>query len=656
MNARPVPKTTFFSTCLGVFQGGGCRGAALAGAYAEANRLGVHFTQVAGTSAGSIVAALIGAGASPERVLNAVQTLNFMDLLRPPERQQSGDSRLFRFGLSALQLCGSGRFRDLGLILRWGGLYSSEALETWIDKQLTLALAEIVPDPPKPVRFRDLPVPTYVVATDLQGSKAKVWSTFDTPDDAVAFAVRASCSIPFFFQPVHQGQNRFVDGGVLSNLPSFVFFADEDTERPMAARVLAFQLTSESTLPERWSTLETARRVGNAVVDGATELQGRLQPDVSVIKIPTPGVRATDFDKMNPVTIDSLVEIGRRKTEEFIRGELTRTSKISPRRTLCYDDDDVYGLVASHAERARDIVISLDAAEWIWKLFPTMLLWKLQPEASVRALLGPITDTNQRARANELARRALLRNIGVSVTEVPDLPFRGFLLNGADPRDPTAVIYSTRRNDYLPTAVCYDGQHHYDVVSAFHQRAVSLLGPSDTYNPSIVPYDAEQLCAMLKQVAQYRSPGVAVSVETVRVKDLLMVSQYIREWKYRQMDRLIGVYQSQGFELFAPLAVRLKDDTLSIIGPPVVEESNTQFAIIEGHTRCTHCRINKAESVRAVVVRGLAGDQKQLPAPPVPIAYGTIVSRRRPQKRWEYQFLRRIEEALHPVPRIEQPL
>jgi predicted acylesterase/phospholipase RssA len=56
-------QTRFFRTCVGVFQGGGCRGAALAGAYQEAVARGVTFAEVAGTSAGSIVAALIGAGA-----------------------------------------------------------------------------------------------------------------------------------------------------------------------------------------------------------------------------------------------------------------------------------------------------------------------------------------------------------------------------------------------------------------------------------------------------------------------------------------------------------------------------------------------------------------------------------------------------------------
>ncbi|HBX1505276.1 TPA: hypothetical protein MHN48_26815, partial [Klebsiella pneumoniae] len=54
-------ETIYFSYCWGVFDGGGVRGAAHAGAYYAARNAGISFERVAGTSAGSIVAALIAA-------------------------------------------------------------------------------------------------------------------------------------------------------------------------------------------------------------------------------------------------------------------------------------------------------------------------------------------------------------------------------------------------------------------------------------------------------------------------------------------------------------------------------------------------------------------------------------------------------------------
>jgi predicted acylesterase/phospholipase RssA len=82
-----MAKTTFFNSCLGVFQGGGCRAAAFVGAVEEAVRSGVSFTEVAGTSAGLIVAALIGAGATPTNLREAIAQMDFGSFMGEPERR-----------------------------------------------------------------------------------------------------------------------------------------------------------------------------------------------------------------------------------------------------------------------------------------------------------------------------------------------------------------------------------------------------------------------------------------------------------------------------------------------------------------------------------------------------------------------------------------
>jgi predicted acylesterase/phospholipase RssA len=100
--ASPIYKTRFYSDCIGVFQGSGCRAAAFGGAYDATFRLGVRFSEVAGTSAGSIVAALIAAGADPTFLLAKLETLNFELLLVKPARSTfSTGSKL----LSLLQKC-----------------------------------------------------------------------------------------------------------------------------------------------------------------------------------------------------------------------------------------------------------------------------------------------------------------------------------------------------------------------------------------------------------------------------------------------------------------------------------------------------------------------------------------------------------------------
>lgn len=76
-------ETKYYTSCRGVFQGGGCRAIALAGAYDSAHAAGVRFSEVAGTSAGSIIAALIGAGASPTQLYGAMRELDYNAFLVP---------------------------------------------------------------------------------------------------------------------------------------------------------------------------------------------------------------------------------------------------------------------------------------------------------------------------------------------------------------------------------------------------------------------------------------------------------------------------------------------------------------------------------------------------------------------------------------------
>ena len=62
-------KTSNFQQSIGVFEGGGVRGAAFAGAYMAASNAKINFIGTVGTSAGSIVATLISASFSPEELI-----------------------------------------------------------------------------------------------------------------------------------------------------------------------------------------------------------------------------------------------------------------------------------------------------------------------------------------------------------------------------------------------------------------------------------------------------------------------------------------------------------------------------------------------------------------------------------------------------------
>ena len=213
------------------------RGVAHIGAYDAAIKCGVSVVEVAGTSAGSIVAVLIGAGANPNYLLKHCSGTQFAKLLCPPE------GALKTFPLNLLRwLTVFCRGSLLLKILAFGGAYSSRKIEGWLDDRLR----ELLPHAHRPIKFRDLIIPTWVVASDLSAGKPKIWSKNETPDSSVGFAVRCSCSIPLLIEPVAEGTNLYVDGGMLSNLPAFVFADENQKSGRSGDRVLAFSLVDDS--------------------------------------------------------------------------------------------------------------------------------------------------------------------------------------------------------------------------------------------------------------------------------------------------------------------------------------------------------------------------------------------------------------------------
>jgi NTE family protein len=191
-----------------VFEGGGVRGIAYAGAIKamdEKNML-ASVDRVGGTSAGAITAALMALGAGSEDIREIVGGTDF--------RKFMDDSW--------------GIIRDVNRLLTDFGWFKGEAFSKWIKKQifglsgkrnLTFAdLEKLKKDHPD--RFRSL----YVVGTNLSLQAPEVFSSESVPDMEIWYAVRISMSIPLFFAAVKEKDGDiFVDGGVTLNFPLDLF-------------------------------------------------------------------------------------------------------------------------------------------------------------------------------------------------------------------------------------------------------------------------------------------------------------------------------------------------------------------------------------------------------------------------------------------------
>jgi NTE family protein len=222
----------------GVFQGGGVKGLALAGAvlgFADHGDVAIEkWVNVAGTSAGAILAAYLATDHTPEALAALVNDMpykSFEDWGRGGEVVGGGWN-----------------------LARYHGLAHGEKFRKWfgdaIEHKKFADVRRSEPGPDKagennsPYRLRLIAADItqhrmLVLPGDLAHYKIPGTDNLIDPDQfEIADAVRMSMSIPYFFAPVmlesETGvQCTIVDGGVLSNFPVWLFdVPDHDPVRP----------------------------------------------------------------------------------------------------------------------------------------------------------------------------------------------------------------------------------------------------------------------------------------------------------------------------------------------------------------------------------------------------------------------------------------
>ncbi|MBS8264863.1 hypothetical protein DYI25_10465 [Mesobacillus boroniphilus] len=286
----------------GVFSGGGIKGLALVGACAAIEERGFHFKRVAGTSAGSLIAGLIAAGYSSTEMASLLDELDLKKFL---------DSRKTVFP-SAL---------TKWLFVYWRlGLYKGDELECWIADVLAARGLRT---------FGDLaPDALRIIASDLTNGRLLI-----LPDDLpkygidprtfpVARAIRMSCSLPFFFEPVklrdRVGMNIVVDGGVLSNFPMWLF----DKENVKKVRPVLGVKLSQNLIQQPTHKIKNALQMFEALFETMKDAHDSRyisrKHEKNIIFIPTEGNLTTEF-QLSDEKKQELIDLGKKNAEKFFK-------------------------------------------------------------------------------------------------------------------------------------------------------------------------------------------------------------------------------------------------------------------------------------------------------------------------------------------------
>jgi predicted acylesterase/phospholipase RssA len=204
----------------GVYQIGALRALDLLSVNRSVNQFDVYV----GTSAGSLIAALVANGVTPEQMMRTVNdqvphslpALERQMLLRLNKSEMA--VKALMLPLHAVRVARSlarsfGAISAVDLVLALGdalpsGVYTGEGVEAYVRDALN---AEGRTDD-----FRLLGRELYLCATDLDTCERIVLGAEGWDDIPISAAVRASTALPMVYQPFRVRERELIDGGIVS--------------------------------------------------------------------------------------------------------------------------------------------------------------------------------------------------------------------------------------------------------------------------------------------------------------------------------------------------------------------------------------------------------------------------------------------------------
>lgn len=181
---------SFKYTCL--FGGGAIRGVSYIGAVKALEELGITPQTLAGSSVGSIIAALLAVGYNSGELKEIFLKVNF-DL-----------------------------FRDISLGL--GPIFALSKGEVFLDWLRDLIESKFYGEKYKKganrsVTFKDIDKNLVIITTNLSNFECKEFSRYETPDFEIASAIRISCCMPGLMKPIEYNKTILVDGDLQKSWP-----------------------------------------------------------------------------------------------------------------------------------------------------------------------------------------------------------------------------------------------------------------------------------------------------------------------------------------------------------------------------------------------------------------------------------------------------
>ncbi|WP_426817787.1 patatin-like phospholipase family protein [Winslowiella sp. 2C04] len=327
-----------------VFDGGGVKGIAFAGALKAVSESNIKFAGYAGASAGAIIAFLSSIGFTGDEIFKKIQFIDFIGLLEQPVtdelhivksvivkrkaigwiKKKPNFLRILK-QLWKLYYCVSNKERKIfddamNRLFDNNGFYKKtkieELLKAYSHEKLTINKTSNAVFLSFAAHFKHTNIDLRIIATDITSGNAVEFSHKKTPDICVIQALLASASYPIVFEPSNFNGNYLADGGLSCNLPTYLFHKDSFKRLP----IFAFDLVStppKKTITTKVNFFEHVNSLINSSLDASTNIISDVSGGIAIpIRVPNT-INATDF-KLTDKQMLNLFKRGEKFTRFFI--------------------------------------------------------------------------------------------------------------------------------------------------------------------------------------------------------------------------------------------------------------------------------------------------------------------------------------------------
>lgn len=237
--------------------GGGIRGIAHAGVLKALEENDIDIDIIGGTSSGSIISTLYAMGYSPYYIYILFKRYS-KELVKE----------------NAMTMLTNFNNFFINKKVNFTGLYSGEKIEKNFDE---VALRKGIK------KISEIKMPIIIPTVDLQDCKQYIF-TNNLPENSkendnyitnisIGKAIRASSSFPGVFNPCEYGKHKFLDGGILNNIPA------KEIKKQGADKVISVNFKADS-INEKSTVMDIAMRaldiMGNKISDESLKLSDMI--------------------------------------------------------------------------------------------------------------------------------------------------------------------------------------------------------------------------------------------------------------------------------------------------------------------------------------------------------------------------------------------